>query len=169
MDIKPHNILQDENLTLKIADFGLAKICSMNESIVALSNPKGTDGYVAPKVRDYEGSISKKYDVFSYSQILLEIVGVKFFINQKLNNPNEKHTPIEIYAKLVKDGKLRLEGMKGEEIEIVKRMTTSSLWCIKMSQNQRPTMNSVIDVLEGNWIAISGIFSVGHINVTLIK
>nr|XP_023875341.1 rust resistance kinase Lr10-like [Quercus suber] len=33
-DIKPHNILLDENICTKISDFGLAKICSREESII---------------------------------------------------------------------------------------------------------------------------------------
>lgn len=38
------------SLTPKICDFGLAKLCSKDESIVSIINAKGTLGYIAPEV-----------------------------------------------------------------------------------------------------------------------
>ena len=49
-DIKPHNILLNENFTPKVSDFGFAKLYSTNESIVSLTAARGTLGYIAPEL-----------------------------------------------------------------------------------------------------------------------
>nr|XP_043633201.1 rust resistance kinase Lr10-like [Erigeron canadensis] len=78
LDIKPHNILLDEDFCPKIAYFGLAKLHSRKDSIVSMLEARGTIGYIAPEVfnRNF-GVVSHKADVYSYGMLILEMVGGK--------------------------------------------------------------------------------------------
>ncbi|XVF53414.1 hypothetical protein PTKIN_Ptkin05aG0097900 [Pterospermum kingtungense] len=75
-DIRPHNILLDEKFTPKISNFGLAKLCSKDQSAVSMTAARGTMGYIAPEVysRNF-GNVSYKSDVYSFGMMLLEMVG----------------------------------------------------------------------------------------------
>ncbi|KAM7461691.1 hypothetical protein LguiA_029812 [Lonicera macranthoides] len=66
-DIKPHNILLDENFVPKISDFGLAKLYSTDDNIVSLTAARGTLGYIAPEFfYKHIGGVSYKADVYSF-------------------------------------------------------------------------------------------------------
>ncbi|PPR98308.1 hypothetical protein GOBAR_AA22359 [Gossypium barbadense] len=64
-DIKPHNILLDENFTPKVSDFGLAKLHAIDNSIVSLTAARGTLGYIAPELFYKNiGNITHKADIY---------------------------------------------------------------------------------------------------------
>ena len=66
LDIKLDNILIDQNMQLKLADFGL----SIQTTFETLRDLKiGTDMYMAPEIHNYEFNPSKA-DVFSLGVVL---------------------------------------------------------------------------------------------------
>ncbi|KAJ0858231.1 putative protein kinase RLK-Pelle-SD-2b family [Helianthus annuus] len=67
-DIKPENVLLDENFIAKVSDFGLAKLMTREQSHV-FTTLRGTRGYLAPEwITNY--AISEKSDVYSYGMVL---------------------------------------------------------------------------------------------------
>lgn len=149
-DIKPHNILLDENFSPKISDFGLAKLCPRKESIISMSDQRGTMGYVAPEVWNrHFGGVSYKSDVYSYGMMLLEMVGGRKNINADASHTSEIYFPHWVYSRLEFGSDLRPYGvMDTEEDEIARRMTIVGLWCIQTFPNDRPTMSKVVEMLE---------------------
>ncbi|PON78671.1 GPCR kinase [Parasponia andersonii] len=151
-DIKPHNILLDADFVPKISDFGLAKICTRNESLVSMLGPRGTVGYIAPEVfsRNF-GGVSHKSDVYSYGMMILEMVGGRRNINVRVDNTSEIYFPHWIYRRLVLDEELGLKRVTNEEDRVkVKKMILVSLWCIQTDPSNRPAMGRVIEMLEGS-------------------
>ncbi|KAB1211210.1 hypothetical protein CJ030_MR6G021600 [Morella rubra] len=100
-DIKPHNILLDEDLCPKISDFGLSKLCKTKQSIVSMMGMRGTVGYIAPEVfsRNF-GGVSHKSDVYSYGMLVLEMVGGKKEFVEGASNSSEIYFPDSVYRKL---------------------------------------------------------------------
>jgi len=81
-DIKPHNILLDENFTPKVSDFGLEKLYPVDNNIVSLNAARGTLGYMAPELFYKNiGGVSYKSDVYSFRMLLMEMAGRKKYLN----------------------------------------------------------------------------------------
>ncbi|XP_020249960.1 LEAF RUST 10 DISEASE-RESISTANCE LOCUS RECEPTOR-LIKE PROTEIN KINASE-like 2.1 [Asparagus officinalis] len=149
-DIKPHNILLDQDFCPKISDFGLAKLCQKKDSIISIAGARGTIGYIAPEVfsRNF-GMVSSKSDVYSYGMMVLEIAGGKKKLNEG-GNSSEEYFPHSIYEHLNKHGNLLAYGMTAESEETVRKMILVGLWCIQTMPQNRPPINRVIEMLEGS-------------------
>ncbi|KAD7117394.1 hypothetical protein E3N88_04662 [Mikania micrantha] len=153
LDIKPHNILLDEDFCPKIADFGLAKLYSRKESIVSMLEARGTIGYIAPEIYNQNfGGVSHKSDVYSYGMLLLEMVGGRKNIDAGVGfgQTSEIYFPDWIYKRLHNNGFVLDSITTTEEDVYARKMTIVGLWCIQFAPNQRPAMNEVIEMLEGS-------------------
>ncbi|XVF78912.1 hypothetical protein PTKIN_Ptkin14bG0176100 [Pterospermum kingtungense] len=151
LDIKPHNILLDENFCPKISDFGLAKLCERKESILSMISARGTIGYIAPELfcRNF-GGVSYKSDVYSYGMMVLEMVGAKENVHSAGSLTSEMNFPLWIYEHLQKEEDFNLQGITVEEEEITKKMIIVSLWCIQTNPSDRPSMTKVLEMLQGS-------------------
>ncbi|XP_059644875.1 probable LRR receptor-like serine/threonine-protein kinase At3g47570 [Cornus florida] len=69
-DLKPSNVLLDEDMIAHVGDFGIAKILVENKTATQ-TETLGTVGYIAPEYGS-EGRVSTKVDIYSYGILLLE-------------------------------------------------------------------------------------------------
>ncbi|KAF3581437.1 hypothetical protein DY000_02033453 [Brassica cretica] len=154
-DIKPQNVLLDDNLRPKVSDFGLAKLCQNQESTLSSLDTRGTIGYIAPELfsRMY-GSVSYKSDVYSYGILVLEMIGArdKERVEKSDLNNSSAYFPDWIYKDLESGDSTKLLGgeLNQEEEDIAKKMIIVGLWCIQLCPTDRPTMNEVIEMMEGS-------------------
>ncbi|CDY14478.1 BnaC03g21170D [Brassica napus] len=159
-DIKPQNVLLDENFCPKVSDFGLAKLCEKKESALSLLDTRGTVGYIAPEMisRVY-GSVSHKSDVYSYGMLVLEMIGARNkerAHQDSTSNTSSIYFPEWVYRdiELGKSRRLIENEISNEEHELAKKMTLVGLWCIQSSPSERPPMNRVVEMMEGSLDAL---------------
>ncbi|BAS92849.1 proline-rich receptor-like protein kinase PERK1 [Oryza sativa Japonica Group] len=153
-DIKASNILLDFKFESKVADFGLAKFTSDNNTHVS-TRVMGTFGYLAPEYAS-SGKLTEKSDVFSYGVMLLELITgrrpvdtsqtymddslvdwARPLLMQALENGN--------YEELV-DPRLGKDFNPNE----MARMIACAAACVRHSARRRPRMSQVVRALEGD-------------------
>ncbi|XP_059304637.1 rust resistance kinase Lr10-like [Lycium ferocissimum] len=157
-DIKPHNILLDQDFNPKVADFGLAKLCSKDQSAVSMTAARGTIGYIAPEVfsRSY-GNVSYKADIYSFGMLLLDMIGGRNKFDDAANEENSSsqiYYPEWMYKQLEKGEEITIQIENEDESSIIKKLAIVGLWCIQWYPAGRPSMKVVIQMLEGEDIPI---------------
>jgi serine/threonine protein kinase len=110
---------------------------------------RGTLGYIAPEVfsRNF-GNVSYKSDIYSYGMLLLEMVG-----GRKNTNVSTEETFHVLYPEWIhnliegKDVQVNIE--EEGDVRIAKKLALVGLWCIQWNPVDRPSMKTVVQMLEG--------------------
>ncbi|XP_038988877.1 probable leucine-rich repeat receptor-like protein kinase At5g49770 isoform X2 [Phoenix dactylifera] len=148
-DVKPSNILLDENFTAKVADFGLSKLVPDSEQGHVTTQVKGTLGYLDP---DYymTQQLTEKSDVYSFGVVMLELVTArqplkkgKYIVREvemAINKNDEEYYGLkEIIDPIIQNTTYLIAFRQFIEL---------AMCCVKESAADRPTMSNVVKEIE---------------------
>ncbi|OIV99913.1 hypothetical protein TanjilG_26251 [Lupinus angustifolius] len=149
-NIKPQNILMDEAWTAKISEFGLARLLKPGHSRTRPGD-EVKSGYLAPELQKKEASVSVEVDIYSYGVVLLEIICRRNNIDANASSVEEIHLSSWVYRCFVAGELNKLVADGGEDVDwrIMEIMVKVGLWCVHDDPSLRPSMKTVILMLEG--------------------
>nr|CAD1842954.1 unnamed protein product [Ananas comosus var. bracteatus] len=139
LDVKPENILVDENFRAHVTDFGISRLLGVDETSV-ITTVRGTRGYLAPEWFA-GGGICEKSDVYGYGMVLFELMSGRRNINfvdegGHISQRRWSYFPKNASEKM-KGGNLmelvdqRLIGSGDVKEEEVKTLVYVAFWCIQ--------------------------------------
>ncbi|KAL1364795.1 brassinosteroid LRR receptor kinase [Arachis hypogaea] len=144
-DMKSSNVLLDENLEARVADFGMARLMSNVDTHLSVSTLAGTPGYVPPEYY-HSFRCSTHGDVYSFGVVLLELLTGKKATDSTDFGDDNLVGWVKQHAKLKKsdvfDPELRKED-PCPELELVQYLNVAFA-CLDYRPRRRPNMIQVL-------------------------
>ncbi|KAI7736286.1 hypothetical protein M8C21_001731 [Ambrosia artemisiifolia] len=148
-DVKSSNILLDDSMCPKVADFGFSKYAPQEGDSNASLEVRGTAGYLDPEYYSTQ-HLSAKSDVFSYGVVLLEIITGREPLN--IHRPRNEWSLVEWAKPYIRNSRIEelvdpsIKG--GYHTEAMWRVVEVALACIEPFSAYRPSMIDIVRELE---------------------
>nr|XP_015634686.1 L-type lectin-domain containing receptor kinase IX.1 [Oryza sativa Japonica Group] len=140
-DIKPGNVLLDENFNAKLAEFGLSRMANQDNATL-LTTAIGSEGYLDPQcLKHGKVPFKRSSDVYSFGIALLEIACARRHREQIWDLYRRGGNVVE-----AADTRLTIGG--GLDMREIERVIVLGLWCSALETQHRPSMRQAMDVLE---------------------
>ncbi|MBA0712304.1 hypothetical protein Golax_011414 [Gossypium laxum] len=149
-DVKPSNILLDDDHNAYLSDFGLARLLGTSETH-ATTGVAGTFGYVAPEYA-MTCRVSDKADVYSYGVVLLELLSDKKALDPSFSPYGNGFNIVQWSCMLLRQGQAKeffTAGLwdAGPQNDLVEVLHLAVV-CTVDSLSTRPTMKQVVRRLK---------------------
>eukprot|EP01018_Ginkgo_biloba_P026627 Gb_41623 [translate_table: standard] len=148
-DIKSANILLNDKMEAKIADFGLSKATPSDEATHVSTLVKGTIGYLDPQY-NITNQLNESSDVYSFGVVILEIItGQSPVITQ---SSGDKMHIVSWVQQMLSNG--NIEGVVKQTLvdnhtrDAVLKVTDVAMACTEPHSIRRPTISEVVEELR---------------------
>ncbi|KAF5450683.1 hypothetical protein F2P56_031013 [Juglans regia] len=148
-DVKPANILLDDNYSAKVSHFGTSRLVPLDQTQLT-TLVKGTFGYLDPEYF-HSSQLTKKSDVYSFGVAVAELLTGKKALS--FDRPESDRNLAVIFCSAVKEDRLHQilddhivsDGNINEINEVAKLV----MQCLSVRGEDRPNMKKVAMELEG--------------------
>jgi serine/threonine protein kinase len=144
-DVKPANILLDDNLIPKLSDFGISRLIARGNDECS-EEVIGDNNYMDPVYRE-TGRLTNKSDVYSFGLVLYELItgdkaicsgNCSLVINHLKSYIKNKKTNMRSYINIKQD----------EDTELLSCLAEIARECLSGDVDQRPEMTDVAEGLQ---------------------
>ncbi|CAM0913444.1 unnamed protein product [Alopecurus aequalis] len=142
-DVKPANILLDDNFVAKISDFGISRLIARDKE--QTGSIIGDMNYMDP-VFLQDGILTEKSDVYSFGVVILELISCRRAIH------SEKNNMVKSFLEAYKKHKITTELFDKEiaiteDLELLDTLVGMAMECLILDVDQRPTMMEIAERL----------------------